>query len=69
MILGYYNAKFSKGKEHIFNANTLRNVEKHLLEVHYLDMGGDIWRVQPDSMPAQASGIVNGAYERVILFR
>ena len=45
MFLSHYNPDFSKDKEHLFNTNTLRNVEKHLLEIHFLDMGGDIWRL------------------------
>jgi len=42
MFLGHHDPDFSKDKEYLFNANTLRNVEKHLLEIHFLDMGGDI---------------------------
>jgi len=32
-------------------------------------MGGDTWRLHSDSTPPQASGIVEGTYERVIPFR
>jgi hypothetical protein len=38
-------------------------------DVHFLDEGGDTWRVRPGNLPAQASGPVNGGYERVIPFR
>jgi hypothetical protein len=37
-------------------------------DVHFLDEGGDIWRVRVEP-PAQPSGIVDGSYERVIPFR
>ena len=42
MFLSHYNPDFLKDKEHFFNANTFRNVKKHLLEIYFLDIGGDI---------------------------
>jgi hypothetical protein len=68
-LVGHHDAAFSKNKEHLFNANTLKNAERHLLEIHFLDAGGDIWRLRSDSTPAQPSGIIAGSYERVISFR
>jgi hypothetical protein len=42
MFLGYYDPNFLKDKEYLFNINTLWNIEKHLLEIYFLDIGGDI---------------------------
>ncbi len=64
---GHYDSAFSKGTDFHFNSNTLKNAETHLRDIHFLDEGGDIWRVCADDLP-QASGVVNGVYERVILF-
>jgi hypothetical protein len=36
---------------------------------HYLDRGGDTWRIRRDKVGVQASGPVNGAYDRIIPFR
>ena len=30
----------------MFNSNTLKNAENHILKTHLLDEGGDIWRVR-----------------------
>jgi len=68
-LLGHYNAEFSKKKDFHFNTNTLKNAENHLRDTHFLDEGGDIWRVPAKDQPAQASGIVEGSYEKVIPFR
>jgi hypothetical protein len=68
-LVGHYDAAFSKNKEYLFNANTLKNAKRHLLEIHFLDAGGDIWRLRSDSILVQPSGIVAGSYERVISFR
>jgi hypothetical protein len=41
-----------------------------LKDDHYLDEGGDIWRVRSTAAGViQASGIIDGSYERVIPFR
>ncbi len=69
MKIGHYNPKFRKGKEHTFNSNTLKNAERHLQKCHFLDKGGDIWRIRCEGDGVQASGIVDGRYERVIPFR
>ncbi len=53
----------------MFVANTLKNVETHLRKCHYLDEGGDIWRIRYVGSGIQASGIVDGSYERIIPFR
>ena len=53
----------------MFNANTLKNAERHLQKCHFLDEGGDIWRIRREGDGVQASGIVDGSYERVIPFR
>jgi hypothetical protein len=37
-------------------------------DTHYLDKGGDIWRVQAEGLP-QPLGVIDGSYERIILFR
>ena len=68
-ILGHHDQRFSRHKEHVFNSNSLKNAEKHLLQVHYLNEGGDIWRMEATRQPAQASGIVNGDPNRQIPFR
>ena len=66
--LCHHDAAFSRGKEYSFNANSPKNAEKHLRERHYLDEGGDTWRIKGLQAP-QASGIVDGGYEQVIPFR
>ena len=53
----------------MFNANTLKNAETHLRKCHYLDEGGDIWRIRHEESGIQASGVVDGGYERIIPFR
>ena len=53
----------------MFNSNTLKNAENHMLKTHLLDEGGDIWRVRHQMDGVQASGIIQGNYERVIPFR
>ena len=53
----------------MFVTNTLKNAEIHLWKCHYLDEGGDIWRVRPDGSGIQASGIVDRSYEHIIPFR
>ena len=40
-----------------------------MLNTHFLDEGGDIWRLKSEETRPQASGIVNDSYERVIPFR
>ena len=65
---GHHDPKFSKGIEFYFNANTLKNTVDHLRDYYYLDEGGDIWRIR-NEQPAQALGIVDGNYDKVILFR
>jgi hypothetical protein len=65
--VGY--ASFRRGKTWTFAGNTLNNVEKHLKEVHMLDEGGDTWRKQRIDTFAQASGPVDGSYDRIILFQ
>ena len=42
----------------MFNANTLKNAETHLRKCHYLDEGGDIWRIRHEESGIQASGVV-----------
>lgn len=65
---GHHDPDFSKGIEFHFNSNTFKNAESHLRDAHFLDEGGDVWRMRAEALP-QASGIINGAYERVIPFR
>ena len=67
--IGHHDADFSKHKQFHFNANTLSNAEAHLKNIHFLDEGGDMWRMRHTDTRAQASGPVNGGYERVIPFR
>jgi hypothetical protein len=67
-ITGHYDAAFSRGKDFIYNANSLKNAESHLRDTHFLDKGGDTWRVTRDSRP-QASGPIDRRYKRVIPFR
>jgi hypothetical protein len=55
-------------KDWHYNSNSLKNAEKHLRDIHFLDEGGDTWRVKPGGA-AQASGPIHGGYERVIPFR
>jgi len=66
---GHHDQRFSKHKEHVFNSNSLKNAEKHLLVVHYLNPGGDIWRMEATTRPAQPSGYVGSDPNRVIPFR
>jgi hypothetical protein len=66
---GHYNPEFSRNKTWHFNSNTLGNAEDYLRDKHFLDKGGDIWRIRPRFTAAQASGLVNGNYKRVIPFR
>jgi hypothetical protein len=68
MYLGHHDAIFSKDKEYLYNANSLKNAETHLREVHMLNKGGDVWRVASNNTPAQASGTVDNSYEYVIPF-
>jgi hypothetical protein len=42
ICLGFYDLVFSKHKQWMYNANTFKNAESHLLEEHFLDQGGDI---------------------------
>jgi hypothetical protein len=65
--LCHHDEAFSRRQDWTFNANTLNNAEKHLRKAHYLDEGGDMWRIRGDQ--AQASGPVDGGYEKVIPFR
>jgi hypothetical protein len=67
--IGHYDPKFRKGKEYTFNSNTLKNAERHVQKCHFLDEGGDIWRIRREEDGVQASGVVDGSYERVIPFR
>jgi hypothetical protein len=67
--IGHYDPKFRKGKEYTFNSNTLKNAERYLQKCHFLDEGGDIWRICCEGDGVQASGVVDGGYERVIPFR
>lgn len=67
--IGHHDPVFSKHKKYTFNANTLSNAESHLAKIHFLDIGGDIWRLKRQEIRAQASGPVNGGYGRVIPFR
>ena len=53
----------------MFVANTLKNAEIHLRKCHYLDEGGDIWRVRHEGNGIQVSGIIDRGYERIIPFR
>ena len=46
------------------HSNSLKNAKKHLLQVHYLNEGGNIWRMEAIRQPAQASGIVNSNLSR-----
>jgi len=41
-FLDYYNPSFVKYKEHVFNSNSLKNVEKHLYKIHKLEKDSDI---------------------------
>jgi hypothetical protein len=68
IILGHYNQRFSRHKEHIFNNNSLKNIEKHLLLVHYLNPRGDIWRIEAIRQPIQPFGFIGGDPNRVIPF-
>lgn len=43
MFEGHHDADFSRNREFYFNANTLNNAERHMLEIHMLDAGGDTW--------------------------
>ena len=65
----HHDVEFSKNKQWIYKADTLKNAEKHLLTVHKLDSNGDIWRVRISDDLAQASGTVDGGYEKIIPFR
>jgi hypothetical protein len=38
-------------------------------EVHFLDEGGDTWRVQSQRVGGQTSGPIDGSYDRIMLFR
>jgi hypothetical protein len=69
VILGHHDKRFAVGKKWHFDAYTLRNVEKHLYKTHQLEEKGDIWRVLSVIGPAQASGVVDGSYKRIIPFR
>lgn len=40
-----------------------------MLQTHFLNEGGDIWRIEAIKQPAQASGFVDGDPSRVIPFR
>ena len=40
-----------------------------MLETHNLEEGGDTWRIRSEEPVPQVSGIVDGDYDRVILFR
>jgi hypothetical protein len=61
---------FSKYKDFSFNANTLKNAEIHLREIHRLEEGGDIWRLQSgEQAKAQASGVVDENQGVVVPFR
>jgi hypothetical protein len=53
----------------MFNTNTLKNTEIHLRKYHYLDEGGDIWRIRHEGSGIQASSIINRDYEYIIPFR
>jgi hypothetical protein len=68
-LIGHHDPQFRKGKEHMFNSNTLKNAENHLSKCHVLDEGGDIWRARYNGTGIQASGVIDGGYERVIPFR
>lgn len=68
-FVGHHDEKFSKNRDYHFNANTLNNALTHLLDIHSLDAGGDIWRIKNDKPMAQPSGIVDGDYDRIIPFR
>ena len=68
-FLGHHDPEFSRGREWHYNSNSLKNAENHLLTHHFLDYQGDIWRVQQGNDGPQASGPVDGGYERAIPFR
>jgi hAT family C-terminal dimerisation region len=68
-FVGHHDIAFRRNKTYTFHANTLNNVEKHLEEVHILDQGGDIWRKRRELASTQASGPVDGSYERIIPFQ
>lgn len=63
VLSGHHDAEFSKGREWHYNSNTLKNAENHIRTVHYLDQGGDIWRVKPGNEGVQASGPVDRGYD------
>jgi hypothetical protein len=71
LFLGHHDPEFSRHIDFLYSANTLNNAERHLRDYHFLDVGGDIWRLQRDSdeLPAQPSGIIEGSYEKAIPFR
>ena len=68
-LLGHHDQDFSKKKDSYFNSNTLKNAENHLRDIHCLIESGDIWKMEAADKAAQASGIVEGSYEKVIPFR
>jgi hypothetical protein len=68
-FLGHHDPEFSRSREWHYNSNSLKNAENHLLTHHFLDHQGDIWRAQHGNDGPQASGPVDGGYERTIPFR
>jgi hypothetical protein len=45
------------------------NAEIHIREVHQLDEGGDTWRIKKEIDSIQASGPVDGNYDRILPFQ
>jgi hypothetical protein len=71
-FLGHHDEAFSRGKESRYHGSTLKNVERHLREVHYLDEGGDTWRKRSvDKEAGQSQSDPSGAtgYRLVQPFR
>ena len=68
-FLGHHDDAFSKTKTFHYDASTLKNAENHLRDIHMLEEQGDIWRAKPVAETVQASGVVDGTYDKVIPFR
>ena len=70
MYLGYYDPTFIKNKTTFFNSNSLKNAERYIKDYYKLDKDRDIRRLLSIApIPIQPSGVVNGKYENIILFR
>jgi hypothetical protein len=65
----HHDTAFSRKIDFHFAANSLKNAEKHLQNVHQLDQGGDIWRKRSARTAPQVSSFTEGSYERIIPFR